>query len=735
MIKGVIRLAAILAVLFSTGASFAPFSAQAAGLPIPTGLNVTPDDHNAIVRWNFDPNKPTAPLPPGVAGYKITWGPADQPDAFSKVTEERIIQLQPLVNGQPYVARVQSVNSYGQLSAASASISFTGDPARVDALRAQMNGFFDDFNLPAGFPDETRWNSAYSHCNAPNASSFFINDQFHAHNTVFSSNCDRGQSISRPRALLDFSDGGTRTIVFDFDGAFRRNQWYLDLVPRLMDISGQVNIEGLTAPADPADGLRFHQSEQTASIGLFDTNGTVKVLTTTDNVHVPKLDAAGVKQVSNVRRHWEIRLSRTSAEVRIDGKLVLATAPGAFQLKQQRYYLLWNMFGYNSNKANVPISLGHWDNFGFDAPAGTTNTIVTHNYRLVSNSSDFIKAFGANAPANVTLNIPDPVDSAVASRLMFTLQMDNYDTYSWAPTDRVTVNGTALAIPRPASNAIPAIPLSVMVSTISPYTIAIPLPNGILHQGTNQISLNTIASTFHSLHAEIDFARDGAPAYTQPATAQPSAAAPTIAPIGPNAIFTQIGTTRIDPGISDLTRVTVFNKIVSGIVPLKLEVHNDIAMQGVGSSSGVRQVDIVVDGGVVLSQRTDEAAPAPAVYLSYNLDTRSFANGTHELYVRAYDARCTPSIADYLGAGSRSGTYYPLHITIQNSAVASVAAAPVAASYRVLLPIAGNGKRPSSTCVLTPATAAQGSQAAAQFAPATPADARREEQSLFVCEW
>ena len=116
------------------------------------------------------------------------------------------------------MARVQSVDGAGHLSAFSPTVSFTGTPARVDALRARMNGFFDDFNLPAGAPDERKWNSAYSRCNAATSNGFFINDQFHAHSTVFSGNCDRGQSISRPRAALDFSDNGTRTIVFDWDG-------------------------------------------------------------------------------------------------------------------------------------------------------------------------------------------------------------------------------------------------------------------------------------------------------------------------------------------------------------------------------------------------------------------------------------------------------------------------------------------------------------------------------------
>lgn len=254
-----VRLLALLLAL-SAGWPAIP-SARAAALPIPAGLSIEQDDRNAILQWDFDAKNPVTPLPTGVAGYKITWGPTNTPDAFSKLTEERIIQLQPLTNGQPYVARVQSVDSAGHLSAASPNVSFTGTPARVDALRARMNGFFDDFNLAAGAPDERKWNSAYSRCNADSSNGFFINDQFHAHNTVFSGNCDRGQSISRPRATLDFSDNGMRTIVFDWDGEFRRSQWYLDLVPRMMDISGQVNLEGVSAPADPANGLRFHQNE------------------------------------------------------------------------------------------------------------------------------------------------------------------------------------------------------------------------------------------------------------------------------------------------------------------------------------------------------------------------------------------------------------------------------------------------------------------------------------------
>src|SRR4051794_4100536 len=487
-----LRLLALLLAL-SAGWPALP-SARAAALPIPAGLVIEQDDHNAILQWDFDSKNPMTPLPTGVVGYKITWGPADKPDAFSKLTEERIMQLQPLTNGQPYVARIQSVDSTGQLSVASPTISFTGNPARLDALRQRMNGFFDDFNLPAGAPDERKWNSAYSRCNADWSNGFFINDQFHAHNTVFSGNCDRSQSISRPRVALDFSDNGTRTIEFDWDGEVRRSQWYLDLVPRMMDISGQVNLEGVVAPADPANGLRFHQNEQVASIEVFGPNGTLSTPAYTDGHPYQPLDWAGLKQVSNVRRHWEIHISRDYAEILINGVKVLATAPGAFHLNEDHYYLLWNVFSYNTAKANVPFVLGHWDNFGFDAPAGTTHDTVTHNYRLVNTGTDFMKAFGEQSPAQATLKIPDVVDGAAMRRLMFTIQMEANGWYTWSPSDTVSVNGSSFAIPEPYSNAQPPIPSTALIDAYRPYSIVIPLPEDVLVQGDNQLEFTTVSS-------------------------------------------------------------------------------------------------------------------------------------------------------------------------------------------------------------------------------------------------
>jgi hypothetical protein len=709
--------------------------AHAATLPIPTRLTIEQDDRNAILQWDFDPQNPMTPLPTGVVGYKITWGPAATPDAFSKLTEEQIIQLQPLTNGQPYVARVQSVDSAGHVSAPSSTISFTGSPARVDALRARMNGFFDDFNLPAGAPDERKWNSAYSRCNFASSNGFFINDQFHAHNTVFSGNCDRAHSISRPRAALDLSDNLVRTIVFDWDGEFRRNPWYLDIVPRLMDLSGQVNPEGVDVPADPAHGLRFRQNEQNASIFKFNADGSETLLVTTDWNPYKPLDWMGLKQVSNVRRHWEIRLGRHQAEVRINGQLVLKTADNAFDLSQDRYYLLWNVFSYNSAKANVPFVLGHWDNFGFDAPAGTTHDTVTHNYRLVNVGTDFMDAFGASAPARANLNIPDQVDGATERRLMFTLQMADSIAYRWSPQDTVSANGIPFPIPEPISDALPILSADKLVGSYPPYTIVIPLPNNLLVQGENQLVFNTAASSIHNIHVELDFSASAEPPYTPPAQAIGGAVAPTIPAVGPNATITKIGTQQVNMYLEGLSDSAIFNPTVSGIVPIGVAVHQDIAMQSTGNNLGVKQIEILIDKRVVLTQSTDAQAAAPGVVTTLNLDTRALTNGTHEIYLRAYNTRCTPSIADYHAAGAESGSYFPLHIKVANAG-AAVAAAP-ALNHHVFLPVATIINSPGLTCLVTAAQAAAkpaGMPDAPWTARVASRAAVRDDQHLLICE-
>jgi hypothetical protein len=77
------------------------------------------------------------------------------------------------------------VNRFGKLVGDFSSGKFRGgDGRRVDRLREEMTGFFDDFNQPAGLPNELNWNTTFSKINDPDLQAFFVNPQLHTHTLV-----------------------------------------------------------------------------------------------------------------------------------------------------------------------------------------------------------------------------------------------------------------------------------------------------------------------------------------------------------------------------------------------------------------------------------------------------------------------------------------------------------------------------------------------------------------------
>lgn len=656
-----------------------PRMPAAATLPAPSGVQVRQDDRVATVQWNVPQDKSPFKRPTGVSGYRVTWGPADQPKANTRLVEQNIVQLQPLTNGQPYVVSVQSVDSYGNLSAASPSIQFTGDSNRVDSLRSRMNGFFDDFNLAQGAPDELKWNTAYSRCNSAEMNAYFINGQSHVHNLISSSTCDRGQQVNRARVPLDLSDNGTRTITFDFDGVHRRNHWYLDLAPNVADIGGPAKYEPGT--------LRLKQVDQAVEFIMFDATGTESIIAITDNKTFPTLDWAGVGLVPNVRRVWEWKVRKDSAELRIDGTLVLATKPGAFQLTRDQYDVRWGTFSYNTVKANQPYVLAHWDNFGFDAPAGKTTTTVTHNYKLTNAGTDYVEANrGSGTVPTVKLNIPDSIDGSVARRLMFTLQMADFSSYAWSPNDRVLVNGVSIAIPQPKSPI--STLLSDFISNISPFSVVLQVPDGVLKQGENTISFEAQETGILNIHAEFDFPANGTAAYTPPVQAAAGSVLPAMPPVGANLAITNVGQQKVDVYAESIWEAKNFNPTVSGIIPVGVEASNATALEATGTNSGIIFMELMVDRRAVMSIRTDSQSPSPSVSHTFSLDTRQLTNGTHEIYVRTFDPKCTPSITEYHMSGAESGGYVPLHFNVQNPGGRAVDVPVSAGKYTVNIPIA-----------------------------------------------
>jgi|GEM_PF-1254100 len=640
-------------------------AASTPNLPVPVSLQTEQDDRAAILTWNGGPlNEGTAETG-DVTGYRVSWGLSGQPLSNVQLTTERIIELQPLNNGQPYVVQVQSVDKLGNVSAPSPQLTFTGDKTRVENMRARMNGFFEDFNTPAGAFDELKWNVAYSRCNDPAVNGAFVNTQFHAHNMVGNTNgnCDRSQAVSRPRAVFDFTNR-VGTITFDFDGEFRRDQWYMDLVPDLMDITSQVNLEGQATPGHPGNIIRFHQTGQALEIIYLDKNGLEKKLARTDWKPFQPLDWAGSKLVTNVRRHWMFQFSQNYAGIFVNGKKVLETSN--FNLDYSKAYVLWNQFSYNTNKSDLPQTLVHWDNFGFDAPTGYRATTDTHNYKLVNSGTDFAKV-NSSQPATKTLNIPDQLTNAKAARLLFTLQMQPWDNYSWSANDNVTVNGQKFSIPKPTSST--GLAPNLLIDIMRPYSMVLDIPASAFKTGNNTLVFSMANSGVHNIHAEFDFDTGKAPTYTQPSITALGPSVPTMPDLGPGAKITGVGSNTklwIDGG-----RVASSNLDykVSGKVPIEVSVSNEIAFLGTGKNPGISKVELLVNNQVVGSQATSAQTPTPAYKASFEVDTSHFTNGKYQLYARAYNPNGTISYPDYPSAGTDPNNWWTVGIIIQNNGV------------------------------------------------------------------
>jgi hypothetical protein len=220
--------------------------------------------------------------------------------------------------------------------------------------------------------NERDTNTAYSQCDIPDMSASFLNQQLHAHNLISSPSerCDRGLTVVRPRATFDFT-GRTGTIVFDLDGAFHRQAWYLDLFPDKgvpIDLNGHVFNEDKRAT--PIHGLRFRQQDQKLQLFVFDATGDPQRIVETgwkaeDFPHMDRI-GGGFSIVRNVRRPFVVKISQNFFSATIDGLMVLnATINLPFSMAQVQF----NSYSYNLQDQDLMAVL-HWDNVSWQAKRG-----------------------------------------------------------------------------------------------------------------------------------------------------------------------------------------------------------------------------------------------------------------------------------------------------------------------------------------------------------------------------
>ncbi|HKQ30508.1 MAG TPA: hypothetical protein VJS66_04405, partial [Burkholderiales bacterium] len=347
--------------------------------------------------------------------------------------------------------------------------------------------------------------------------------------------------------------------------------------------------------------------------------------------------------------------STAKVEVFVDGKSILS---GGLDLLPTQYTLLWEEFSYTGPKANMPLSLHHWDNFGFDGPASSGPAVVTHNYRINNGGTDEVDSARWNSSVGrVKVNIPDSISGATERRLIFTLSGHNA---SWEARDKVTINGRAFPMPKPRNTVNP--PRDI-VSKIDPYTFELTVPDGVLKTGINDIVFELNNNTIHNIHVEVDFAKGSEPAYTQPVLAASGTGLPAVMLIGPTANMYRLNGQETWPGENrdHAFKPTDTKLTASGTVDVDVSVTNFSTMAGIGQAVGLKEVGFMVDGQVIERRSVNKIVAPPAVDITFKWDTTKVADGIHEVMEYACNVDGTASLFWAI-----NGHYYPLNVRVNN---------------------------------------------------------------------
>jgi hypothetical protein len=492
-------------------------------LPKPANVKAYGDDNVATISWDAPANAGNSKI----VGYLVRWGLKENGVLTdSKTTIYTQTQIQPLLDNKEYIVTVQSVTGENVSSVTkmekndkgeTISVTYQGEyvdaskgnvstpvqtsvketSARVDAMRNRLTGFFDDFNMPAGNFDETKWNTAYTGCTEPSSGGAFINSQLHAHNQLKSRfdgdpsglpYCDRAATASRPRAVFDVSgatEANPAIIEMDVDGAVRnRDIWYIDLIPLTARTNGipidlEAHDEFFQADSqEPGSMFRITHTNSAISMNYWDEqrkpgspdavfscqgwlDGKASFewcginqnkVKTSKYSPIPEDDRI-YEAIPNVRRHWVIEYSPTVISVFINGIKVYSAKTPAFIANTKKFQVTSELFAYTtgkdyewtSPKIKPTTTIMHWDNFGFSGPAPTT---VIHNYidGGPTGANPLLGTGFVNNPiprGNRTTKVPIPneVSGAKQARIMFTLNPLGNATYTWSSSQFVTVNG------------------------------------------------------------------------------------------------------------------------------------------------------------------------------------------------------------------------------------------------------------------------------------------------------
>ena len=678
------------------------FSMYGQTIESPTIVDIQEDDRNATISWNsltniyddeYDPDKQN-----GIFSYRIEWGPVAEGFIHAAVTPYRSHMIQPLEPNLDYQARIYALDAHGNASDYVETGIINHDPTRVNDMRLRLNGFFDDMNDPMGPFNEKDWNQSYSGCMGMGKVSQHINNQYHGHNVVASGHCDRAVASSRVRHHFDFTDR-TGIIEFDLDGSQKGRQfWYLDLTPadRKRDLTGHISLDNVNPPsADPPFMLRIAEIGPNVSVSLGDELGILTELTGVyENNACGDLMAycpgKNLEPLINVRKHWRIELSQTHIKISIDGIVVidgsLVTDNSPSGLEFEIAQVNWLLFSYNTTKENFLLSMIHWDNFGFDAPANYQQSTVIHNYTdgqlgsevgQTGNDGSIGMVSSLTEGAMSVIPIPDQLEDTngnlpISAELMFTIQGGDYQ---WQAAEKIIVNNTEYNFPKPVSE-IASLPDIQLINTLKPYSAILNINPADLITGNNEIEFFLNNPRLLNIHIELTYPIDTAPNFTPPQLIHTGYTAKLMGflnlanQVGPGIVFKQIGdvqfwTFDLHYNNQYTERWYVHDEVVADQLDVIISGNSHAQLAATGKAKGISHYEIWIDEVPIQTIYVNEDSPTAYFLHELSIDLTGVSNGTHELFLKAFDDEGNPSHFDASGH-TINGEYVPVLIDVQN---------------------------------------------------------------------
>jgi hypothetical protein len=271
---------------------------------------------------------------------------------------------------------------------------------------------------------------------------------------------------------------------------------------------------GFPDPGFPVQYLRLKGSEGHGMSGIefsyADETGVQRNITLPGAVHVG-WDNRGLNFIPNYRRFFKLKLSKTRAEIWMDGVMLSAAD---INLPSEKLVPIWESFTYNTAKDGHRNYLNHWDNFGFDGPK---SNIVTHAYKAALNNPGMIYTYSPSR--TVLMDIPDSLAGSTRRRLFFGASYVGTNIWNFNfPGDWfVKINGTDILVSEPNALKISPSIESYYVGQLQTGQFALDIPAGVLKTGTNVIDFSGVKNvSVLNISVDVDFPSGSVPSYTQP---------------------------------------------------------------------------------------------------------------------------------------------------------------------------------------------------------------------------